>query len=72
MNSDILKGKWNQLMGSAKERWGELTDDELTEAEGNYEVLVGKLQEKGRLEMNFQPAMENVINHVMVSILKLF
>jgi len=43
MNSDILKGKWNQLMGSAKERWGELTDDELTEAEGNYEVLVGKL-----------------------------
>jgi uncharacterized protein YjbJ (UPF0337 family) len=46
MNSDVLKGKWNQVKGSAKSRWGELTDDDLTQAEGEYDKLVGKLQER--------------------------
>lgn len=46
MNKDMLKGQWKQLKGSVKERWGELTDDELLEAEGNYDQLVGKIQEK--------------------------
>lgn len=46
MNKDILQGNWQQVKGSAKERWGELTDDELMESEGNYDQLVGKIQEK--------------------------
>ncbi|WP_375201580.1 CsbD family protein [Hyphococcus sp.] len=46
MNSDELKGKWNQLKGSAKAQWGKLTDDELAEIEGNQDKLVGKIQEK--------------------------
>ncbi|MEZ4682703.1 MAG: CsbD family protein [Caldilineaceae bacterium] len=46
MNKDILKGKWKQFKGSAKERWGELTDNELTQAEGDYEQLVGVIQER--------------------------
>lgn len=46
INSDVLKGKWNQIKGSAKEQWGELTDDDLTQAEGEYDKLVGKLQER--------------------------
>lgn len=46
MNSDELKGKWKQLKGSAKAQWGKLTDDELTEIEGNQDKLVGKIQEK--------------------------
>ena len=46
MNSDELKGKWKQLQGSAKEQWGKLTDDELTQIEGNRDKLVGKIQEK--------------------------
>ena len=46
MASDILKGKWKQLKGSIQERWGELTDDDVDEVQGEAESLVGKLQEK--------------------------
>lgn len=46
VNNDVLKGKWNQLKGSVKSQWGELTDDDLTQAEGEYDKLVGKLQER--------------------------
>ncbi|SFW37624.1 Uncharacterized conserved protein YjbJ, UPF0337 family [Pseudomonas sp. NFACC19-2] len=46
MNSDIIKGKWKQLGGRMKERWGNLTDDDLDVAEGHSEYLAGKLQER--------------------------
>ena len=46
MNADILKGKWLQLRGDLKQAWGDLTDDELLQIEGNSDKLIGKLQEK--------------------------
>ena len=46
MNEDIFKGKWKELKGRVKEKWGNLTDDEVTEVEGKTEKLVGILQEK--------------------------
>jgi len=46
MNEDIFKGKWKELKGSVKEKWGELTDDDVTEVEGKTEKLVGILQVK--------------------------
>ncbi|OTJ56494.1 hypothetical protein CAY91_25760 [Pseudomonas aeruginosa] len=46
MNSDVIKGKWKQLTGKIKERWGDLTDDDLPAADGHAEYLVGKLQER--------------------------
>lgn len=46
INSDVLRGKWNQVKGDAKSRWGKLTDDDLAQAEGEYEKLVGILQER--------------------------
>src|SRR4030066_883455 len=30
MNEDILKGKWKEIKGAEKEKWGKLTDDDLT------------------------------------------
>jgi uncharacterized protein YjbJ (UPF0337 family) len=41
-----LTGNWNQLKGMVKERWGQLTDDELQQVEGNYDQLVGLVQRK--------------------------
>ena len=46
MNTDILKGKWKQLKGSVRKLWGELTDDEVDQIEGDAERLVGKVQER--------------------------
>jgi uncharacterized protein YjbJ (UPF0337 family) len=34
MNSDRMKGKWKQLKGAAKVRWGKLTDDDLEVIDG--------------------------------------
>lgn len=46
MNKDIIAGKWKQLKGSAKAKWGDLTDDVFDVAEGDSEYLAGKLQER--------------------------
>jgi len=46
MNADILKGKWKQMRGKAKEWWGDLTDDELDSIDGKVDKLVGLLQER--------------------------
>ena len=46
MNNDIIKGKWKQLSGNIQKKWGKLTDDDLTEAEGNRDYLAGKVQER--------------------------
>jgi uncharacterized protein YjbJ (UPF0337 family) len=46
MNWDVIKGKWNQYSGSAKAKWGELTDDDVDQVAGNQQKLSGKLQER--------------------------
>ncbi len=46
MNNDVFEGKWKQIRGKAKVWWGKLTDDDLDKVEGNYEKLIGLLQEK--------------------------
>lgn len=44
MNKDTMQGKAREMKGKLKQKWGQLTDDELTEIEGNSEILAGKLQ----------------------------
>lgn len=46
MNNDIIEGKWKQVKGAFKEKYGKLTDDELNEAEGGFDKVAGKIQEK--------------------------
>ena len=46
MNQDIIKGKWSQLSGKLKEKWGKLTDDDVNQLDGHREYLVGKLQQR--------------------------
>ncbi len=45
MNEAIIKGKWNQLKGSVKNNWRELTDEDLDSDEGDAQMLSGKIQE---------------------------
>ena len=46
MNRNILEGKWKQLRGEIREKWGELTDDDLDQIAGRSDKLAGILQEK--------------------------
>jgi uncharacterized protein YjbJ (UPF0337 family) len=46
MNQDQIEGKWKQMKGSFKEKWGKFTDDDITRFNGNREKIIGALQEK--------------------------
>ena len=46
MNMDILQGRWKEVKGSIKHWWGLITDDDLNYIEGNWDKLIGKLQER--------------------------
>lgn len=46
MDANILKGKWMQIKGSVREKWGQLTDDDVDKVSGSAERLVGVIQER--------------------------
>lgn len=46
MNWNRIEGNWKQMVGRAREKWGELTHDELDQVDGNRERLAGLLQER--------------------------
>jgi len=46
MNSDQMQGNWKQFSGKVKEKWGKLTDDDLTYIAGKRDQLIGKIQER--------------------------
>ena len=46
MNKDEIGGNWKQFKGKAKEKWGKLTDDDMTIIEGKRDQLVGRIQER--------------------------
>lgn len=58
MNENTIKGSQKQVKGNAQKKWGELTNDELDQIDGDRKILAGKIQEKyGRT----QDAAENEI-----------
>ena len=46
MNLDTIQGKWKQVMGDVKIQWGKLTDDDMTQIDGNKDKLIGMVQER--------------------------
>lgn len=43
---DKIKGNWNQLKGKFKQKYGELTEDDLAYQEGKEDELIGRIQER--------------------------
>lgn len=41
-----IKGNWNVIKGNLKQKYGDLTDDDLTFVDGKEDELIGKLQKK--------------------------
>mgnify|MGYP001553476937 CR=1 FL=1 len=46
MDTLQIKGKWNEIKGSLKQKYADLTDDDLLYEEGQEDKLIGKLQQK--------------------------
>jgi uncharacterized protein YjbJ (UPF0337 family) len=46
MNWDRVEGNWKQFTGKVKEKWGKLTEDDLTVINGKQDQLVGRIQER--------------------------
>ena len=41
-----IKGNWNIAKGKLKQKWAQLTDDDLTYVEGKEEELIGRIQKR--------------------------
>lgn len=46
MNTDRISGQWKQMKGRIKERWGQLTDDDLDVIAGKRDQLLGRIQQR--------------------------
>jgi len=46
MNWEIVQGKWTELKGVARAKWGKLTDDDLETVAGKKDELIGRLQQR--------------------------
>lgn len=54
-------GHWNQLKGKIKQHWGQLTDDELQEVEGQLDALIGLIQQKtGEARQHIETVIEEL------------
>lgn len=60
MNDDQLKGKWNEIKGKFKQKYGNLTDSDVTYTEGKFDEMLGRLQQKtGRRKEELKDEIEN-------------
>jgi uncharacterized protein YjbJ (UPF0337 family) len=50
MDWNRVEGNWKQVKGKVKEKWGKLTDDDLTAINGRRDQLEGKIQERSPLQ----------------------
>jgi len=71
MNKNILKGKWLEIKGRVKEKWGKLTNNDLGEIEGKNEKLLGLLRkkygyirDKAKLEYNDSVELAEIVSSI--------
>ena len=61
MNKLSIKGNWNEIKGKLKQKYGDLTDDDLVFAEGKEDELFGRLQKKlGKTKEELKKEIERI------------
>ena len=59
--TDKIKGNWNIIKGKLKAQWGDLTDDDLTYAEGKEDEMLGRIQKRtGKTKEEIAQFIENL------------
>jgi uncharacterized protein YjbJ (UPF0337 family) len=46
INEQVLQGNWNEIKGKIRSKWGQLTNDDVQNFDGNIDRLVGLIQRK--------------------------
>ena len=61
MDSLKFKGAWNEVKGKMKQKYGDLTDDDLIYAEGKEDEMLGRLQKKlGKTREEIRKEIESI------------
>lgn len=61
MNDDQLEGKWKQVKGEFKQKYGKVTDDDTTYSEGKFDEMLGRLQERtGKSKAELRKEIDNM------------
>jgi uncharacterized protein YjbJ (UPF0337 family) len=56
-----MKGSWNEVKGKLKQKYGQLTDDDLMFVEGKEDELLGRLQKRlGKTKDELQAEIEGM------------
>lgn len=65
LNQQMLSGRWHEVKGKLKQKWGQLTDDELRTFDGNVDHLVGTIQRKtGETRANVEHFLDQLSGEV--------
>ena len=64
IDQGVLQGSWNQVRGQLREKWGQLTDDDVAKFDGNVEQLIGRIQRKtGEAKQSVEQFLEELANN---------
>jgi len=65
MNWDQVQGKWKEIKGNVQSKWGDLTDDEIDQMNGDRAALEGKIQQKyGRTKEEAKREVDDFMNSI--------
>ncbi|MCJ8140744.1 CsbD family protein [Falsirhodobacter halotolerans] len=65
MNWDQVAGKWKEMKGQARQKWGDLTDDDLDRVAGKREEMIGLVQQKyGRTKEEAEREVDDFANRL--------
>lgn len=71
INKDVILGKWKEISGEAQKKWGELTENDLEKVKGNFNAMVGLVEQKlGISREDAQKKVEDLIVKMNQSELK--
>ncbi|QUS36015.1 CsbD family protein [Falsirhodobacter algicola] len=65
MNWDQIAGKWKEFQGQARQKWGDLTDDDLDRVAGKRDEMVGLVQQKyGRSKEDAEREVDDFVHRL--------
>ncbi|MEX2120152.1 MAG: CsbD family protein [Pirellulales bacterium] len=68
LNAQEIQGHWDMLRGKVKEKWGQLTDDDLQIVGGNVDQLVGRIQQKtGQQRREIESFLDDLLSQSGIS-----